>query len=98
MGRYLIAVRRAFVLLAVWAFAICISVKSVSSFIEYRALASEVAELESQYDCQLTKYASLLAQGQRIENDPQCQIDILKGKLGYAEPDEIPIVIVQEAP
>ena len=96
LARVLLVTRRAIILLAIWLVASIAAVRAMGSMLEHRRLASEVAVLENEYQCQIEEYTQLLTEGDRIENDHNYQIEILKKRFGYTEPDETPIVILPD--
>lgn len=80
----------------VWLVAVCAVSQAIAQGLEHRRLGLEVQQLEQQYDEELSAYADQLAENERIANDPEWQIELLKNHFGYAEPDETPIVILSE--
>jgi hypothetical protein len=80
----------------VWTVAVCAVTQAVAQGLEHRQLTMEVQQLEQEYDAQLATYADQLAENERIANDRERQIELLKDRFGYAEPNETPIVILSE--
>ncbi|MCH7472434.1 hypothetical protein IIA79_05725 [bacterium] len=95
MRKWLAICRRAAVLSIVWGLAAVLLVRTAESLIAQRRLSQEVSALRSEYDQKLQEYSQLLAEGDRIQNDKQYRIDLLKKRFGYTEPDETPIVIIE---
>jgi hypothetical protein len=94
MGLIVTALKRAALLLAVWGLA-CVQVyRAAASTIEHRRLSSEVASMQADYEEQMADYSKLLAESHLIRTDKPTQINLLKKKLGYTEPDETPIIIL----
>lgn len=96
LARYLPAIRRGIMLLAVWACAMVVCAKATEMIVEHSRKSAEVAQLEVQYNSKIQEYAGLLAEEEKINTDPSKQVDILKENYGYTLPDETPIVIVIE--
>lgn len=96
VARFLPAIRRGILLLAVWACALFLCAKAAQAINLHNRKSAEVAELEEQYNAMVQEYAGLLAEGEKIATDPEKQIGILKDHYGYTLPDETPIVIVTE--
>jgi len=94
MQRVMRVVQRVLLLLFFWGLACLVSVRAVAQAVEHRQLARETAQLNAQYQQQLQEYAKLLAEGERISNDHDYQIELLKKRFGYTAPDETPIVIM----
>jgi hypothetical protein len=87
---------RSLALLLVWglaAFTLSIAYRSYS---RNRAVAQEVSRLQSDYTSQMDAYAGVLVEGDKLENDHDYRIQLLKDRFGYAEPDETPIVILDD--
>jgi len=96
VAQLLQTVKCAAIITAVWALALVAAVSATASMIEHHQLRRDVAVLKQDYDREVQEYASLQAEGDRIENDHQYQIELLKKRFGYTEPDETPIVILPD--
>lgn len=66
--------------------------------LEHQRLAAEVRALDAHLDAQKTDYSGSLAERQRLQQDPDEQLRLLKERMGYARKNEIPIVVTIEAP
>jgi hypothetical protein len=89
-------VGRALLVLLVWSLALVALLRSVEMVIEHQRTSARVAALRQQYEEQLRDYADLLAEGEHIVNDEEYQVKLLKERLGYAQPDETPIIVLPE--
>lgn len=98
MGRILAVAQRALLFIAVWGLAAAMLIQAVRSCIQHQRLARQVAGLQQQYDQQMKDYAGQLAEGERLNNDKDYQIELLKKRFGYTRPNETPIVIDHEEP
>ena len=96
MQRIFVRIKRATFILAVWFMAIVALCYCVGIWQERRVLAQEVDQLAQQYDSQIDEYTTVLAGKQELIDNPEAQKKFLKHEMGYAEPDEIPIVILTE--
>jgi hypothetical protein len=96
MKKTMMALRRLVTLALVWGLAVFYGVQAVAAMLEHRQLRAELVQLHSQYDSDLETYSDELAHGERIRKDEQYQIDLLKKKFGYSEPDETPVIILPE--
>lgn len=94
MKRVFRIAQRVLLLLFIWGLACLLSVRAVAQAVEHRRLVRETAQLDRQYQQQLKDYARLLAEGERLANDHDYQIELLKKHFGYTAPDETPIVIM----
>ena len=95
MRRVMRVAQRVALLLLVWGLACAVSVRAVAQAVVHRNLVHQTAQLESQHQQLLEDYAKLLAEGERIANDHDYQIELLKRHFGYTAPDETPIVIMR---
>lgn len=80
---------------AVWVLAVVVAIQAVGQVLEHRQLAREVETLEQDYAQQLDTYAGQLAENELISNDEETQVELLKQRFGYTEPDETPIIILK---
>lgn len=80
----------------VWGLALFTLGKAGVLWFEHRQLAAEVQRLEQRRADELKQYAELLAVGQRLANDKQYQLDLLKRRFGYTAPDETPIAVLRD--
>jgi hypothetical protein len=80
----------------VWLLALLALWHSLGSTLDHRQLASKVDALSVEYEQEMTRYASLLADIERLTHDRDTQIKLLKDRFGYAQPDESPIIILRE--
>lgn len=79
----------------VWSFAVIVAIQALAQVVEHRRLAGEVQLLQQDYRSQLDAYAALLAENDRIASDEELQVELLKQRFGYTEPDETPIIILK---
>jgi hypothetical protein len=96
MGQHLRAIRRLGIFLSVWAVAILLCSKARTAYLENQAIRHEMSVSQAEYDAKLHELTQLLDNEQRLREDPESQVALLKEKLGYCEPGEIPIVIVDK--
>lgn len=82
------------VFLAVWIIALVALQQTAVRLIAHHELASRVEMLEQRYDQELEDYALLLADIDRIANDPVTQVTLLKNEFGYTKRNETPVVIL----
>jgi hypothetical protein len=91
--RGLTILKRAAVVLVIWGLALLQLGRAVASAVDYVQLKNEVSALDAQYQAKLEDYSGLLAEGERIRNDRDYQVELLKENYGYTEPDETPIIV-----
>jgi cell division protein FtsB len=91
--RGLTILKRAAVVLVIWGLALLQLGRAVASAVDYVQLKNEVTALDAQYQAKLEDYSGLLAEGERIRNDRDYQVELLKENYGYTEPDETPIIV-----
>jgi cell division protein FtsB len=84
---------RAAILLLIWSLATVQLYRAVAGAIEHRRLSREVTALQAEYQGRLDEYTAVLAESERLRSDPEAQKQFLKGKFGYTERDETPIVV-----
>ncbi|MCB1219659.1 MAG: hypothetical protein H7A35_11390 [Planctomycetales bacterium] len=94
MGQHIRAIRRLSILLLVWTAAAFMCAKAYASYQEKHEMQRQVDMNQAAYDSKLSELTRLLETQERIKSDTDTQIDLLKQKLGYCEPGEIPIIIV----
>jgi hypothetical protein len=63
---------------------------------EHQRLSREVRSLQQDYAENLDAYAAQLAENERIASDEERQVELLKERFGYTEPDETPIIILKD--
>jgi hypothetical protein len=90
------AIQRGFGLLAVWIAAVCFAVLACGAFGARMSIVREVEEMRRTSARQFQDYSSKLAEGERLRNDRDYQIGILKENYGYTRPDETPVIILRE--
>ena len=83
-------------LIAIWSLAGLALAAAARSYSANRAKAAEVAELEARYGQEMDDYASVLLRGEKLAEDQDFRIRLLKDRFGYTEPDETPIVILED--
>ncbi len=93
MGRFVQIAQRALLLIVVWGLAAAVVVQAARSCITHQRLVRDVATMQADYERKLADYASQLAEGERLKNDKQYQVDLLKKRFGYTRPNETPIII-----
>ncbi len=96
MGHHLRAIRRLVILLSVWAVAAIMCSQAWAALQENREMQERLSRNQAEYDSNLSELTRLMDTRQRLETDTGTQIDLLKQKLGYCEPGEIPIIIVDK--
>ena len=97
MGQHLRAIKRLGILLSIWAMAVMLGSRAYCAYSENRAIRSSMVKSQAEYDSKLRELTQLLDTQQRLRDDPDSQVALLKQKLGYCEPGEIPIVIVDRS-
>ena len=95
-GRIFTLILRSIMLVLIWGLAVTASVRAIDGLVDHRYLAGTVYKLSQQYDERLSQYARLLVDGERIANDREYQIELLKRRFGYTERDETPIIVIEE--
>ena len=90
------AVVRVTLFFAVWTVAVSVAVSAIKQADEHRRLAAEVTALEGRYEDEFDAYAEQLAENQRIAVDEEKQVELLKERFGYTEPNETPIIILKD--
>ena len=95
MARLFVRLKRIALLAVIWGLALAALCRAASEYMEHRRLARSVAEMKSQYAAELSDYAALLHEGERLETDEKYQVELLKQRFGYTRPDETPIVVLQ---
>jgi hypothetical protein len=98
MGRFFAVAQRVLLFVAVWGLAAAMVIQAGRSCVEHQRLARQVAGMQQQYDQQMQDYAGRLAEGERLNNDKDYQIELLKKKFGYTRPNETPIIVDREEP
>jgi hypothetical protein len=83
-------------LLVVWGLVVHFAVRTVVTFAQYRAVSRELAQASAQYDRMFSEYSEQLWVGDRLANDRTYQRQILKDSYYYYEPDEQPLIIVNQ--
>lgn len=96
MGQHLRAIRRLGAFLSIWAIAILMCTQAWKAYTENQAIRHDMSVSQADYDTKLHELTHLLDTEQRLREDPESQVALLKQKLGYCEPGEIPIVIVDK--
>jgi hypothetical protein len=96
MRKTVLALRRLGTLALIWGIALFYAVQAVGAMMEHRQLSAELGQMQKQYNSDLRSYSQELAHGEKIRGDEQYQIELLKKKLGYSEPDETPVIILPE--
>lgn len=86
-------IKRAAVVMLVWALALLMLGRAVASAVDYVQLKGEVSQLDAEYQARLEDYTALLAEGEKIRGDEHYQVELLKRNYGYTEPDETPIIV-----
>ena len=94
MAQVLRICKRGLLLLIIWGLALIAAIRAIDTYLDHRELSRRVAELEYTYTEQLEQYADVLAQSERVVNDKETQIQLLKERFGYTKPDESPIVVL----
>ena len=90
------AVLRVTLFLLIWSAAVAVGNHAIQLAVQHRQLAQDVQELENAYKASFDTYAEQLAENERISSDEDRQIDLLKKRFGYTEPDETPIIILKD--
>lgn len=90
------AVLRVSLFLLIWVAAFGVGNHAIGLALEHQQLARDVHELESAYQESFDRYAEQLAENERIMSDENRQIELLKKRFGYTEPDETPIIILKD--
>ena len=83
-------------LLIVWGLVVYFVVSVASTYVRYRAVSRELAQVSKEYDRMFKAYSEQLWEGDRLANDRQYQRQILKNSYYYYEPDEQPLIIVNQ--
>ena len=83
-------------LLIVWGLVVYFVVSITTTYIRYRAVSRELAQVSKEYDRMFRTYSEQLWEGDRLANDRQYQRQILKNSYYYYEPDEQPLIIVNQ--
>jgi hypothetical protein len=96
MGRIFTGAQRALLFIAVWGLAAAMLIQAGRSCVQHQRLARQVASLQQQYNQQMKDYAGQLAEGERLNNDQNYQVELLKKKFGYTRPNETPIIVDHE--
>ncbi|MBN2081625.1 hypothetical protein JW859_05375 [bacterium] len=96
ISRIVRAALRVTLFFAIWTAAIAVTVSAVRQAEEHRRLAAEVDELEARYEDEFDAYAEQLAENERIATDEEKQVELLKERFGYTEPNETPIIILKD--
>jgi hypothetical protein len=84
---------RAIVLLGIWTGAGFAAVSCFQRCVEHRRMTADVHRLSKDYDRSMSDYAGVLVEGQRISDDPDYQVHLLKQRFGFSRPNETPIVV-----
>jgi hypothetical protein len=96
MGRILAVAQRALLLAIIWGLAAVVLAKAVYSCVVHERLAREVAQLGRQYDKQFAEYGELLVEGEKLKQDDDYKVSLLKKRFGYTRPNETPIVVLRD--
>ena len=97
MGQHLRAIKRVAILLSVWAVAVLLCSQAWHAYSANQEIRSNMLLNQAAYDSRLHELTQLLETQQRLREDPDSQVALLKQKLGYCERGEIPIVIVDRS-
>jgi hypothetical protein len=83
-------------LLIVWGLVVYFIVSIASTYMRYRAVSHELAQVSREYDKMFRTYSEQLWEGDRLANDRQYQRQILKNSYYYYEKDEQPLIVVDQ--
>ncbi|MCB1217496.1 hypothetical protein KDL44_08885 [bacterium] len=97
MGHHLRALQRLSILLLVWFLAGGLCVRAYTAWQANREMRLRMDANQADYDSKLAELTKLLENKQRLDSDTETQVNLLKQKLGYCEPGEIPIIIVDRS-
>ena len=84
------------VLLAVYALFLHFAVLAAVKGLELRERSAAFSDKDVQYRRMYRVYAEQLWEGQRLESDREYQRKILKDTYLYYEPNERPVIVVEE--
>jgi len=90
------AIVRVSLFLLIWSMAVVVARQALDQVWEHQRLSREVHSLQQDYAQHLDDYAEQLAENERIANDEERQVELLKQRFGYTEPDETPIIILKD--
>lgn len=93
---WILKIKRALTLLAVWSLGGYCAFLAWTAWQEYGERRQELSAARAEYKQRLEHYGQVLAEGESLRGDEQYQKDLLKKRFGYTEPDETPIVIVRD--
>lgn len=80
----------------IWTMAVVVARQALGQVWEHQRLSREVGALQQDYAEHLDAYAEQLAENERIASDEERQVELLKQRFGYTEPDETPIIILKD--
>jgi hypothetical protein len=89
------AILRVTLFLLIWSAALAVANQAVHLALEHQQLSRDVQALEMEYETSLDSYAGQLVENERIKSDEERQVELLKKRFGYTEPDETPIIILK---
>jgi hypothetical protein len=71
---------------------------AISELRRDRELREQLTQLNAEHARLEDQHHAAVAAGERLANDPQARTKLLKDRMGYAQPNEVPIVVDVQAP